>query len=125
MADLLVDFETYFVAKGVASVVYKDIAPDQPDILVALYEYEGSNPVAQIDGSSRSIQVMVRDVSAAAAKLKIKGIYNSLITEDGILDLTDTRWCTIYLKQPPFKMKVDESNRSYYVFNVAVTTYID
>jgi hypothetical protein len=125
MADLLFDIEAFFVSKGVASIVYKDMAPDTPDNLIALYEYEGSTYIPQITGATRSVQFVVRDISATVAKTKARELYQSLVTEDGILNLTTERWCVIQLKQPPFRLKVDESGRVYYVFNASIKTYID
>lgn len=125
MADLLVDFETYFVSKNIATTVYKDTAPDAPNSLIALYEHQGTAFMPQIDGAMRSIQFVVRDASAAKAKTKAKDMYNTLITEDGLLNLTEQRWCLISISQPPFRMKTDEAGRVYYAFNANVTTYID
>lgn len=127
MADLLEDFGAYFSSAGLLSSTAFGIdhMPDKPASCVAVYEYAGSNGPPQVAGSSRSVQIVVRDESSRAAKMKADEIYRALDVEDGILNLTPERWCAIYLRQTPFKLKVDEQNRTYYAFNVGVTTFND
>jgi Bacteriophage minor capsid protein len=126
MPDLLADFETYFLAQGITSGAYfKDTTLDTPSDCVSIFEYAGGGSYGQIAGTSRSIQIVARDEKATLAKAKASELYKALQTEDGILNLTAERWCTIFLRQTPFKMKVDSQGRTYYCFNVGVTTYID
>jgi hypothetical protein len=126
MADLLEDFSTYFASKGIASVnqIFRDASPETKTFAVIIYEYEGAGALPQIAGASRPIQIVARDKSATTAKLKARELYHSLQTEDGILNLTDSRWSLIYIKQPPFKLKT-EGELVYYCFNLLVTTYSD
>lgn len=123
MADLLFDFETYFKTHNALNELYKDYMPDKPDEVTVVQEYQGSSPIAQIASVDRSLQFVVRSKSAATAKTKAKELYKLLQTDDGILNLTPERWCMIFLRQTPFKIKVDDSNRVVYGFNVGVTTY--
>lgn len=125
MKDLLLDLETYFVSNGIVTSAFRDTILNEPDTAVALYEFQGSNGLPQIAGALRSVQVVSRDCSATAAKAKAKELYNALITEDGIINLTSERWCLLSLRQPPFKIKVDDAGRVYYGFNIGVTTYND
>lgn len=127
MADLLSDIKTYFTSLGIVpdSIVFKDYMPNKPDTVVAIYEYSGSAPLPQIDGVHRSVQVVVRSKNNAEARSKINALYASLQTEDGILSFTPERWAMVHLRQTPFKMKTDESERHYFVFNVGITTYND
>lgn len=125
MSDLLIDLETYFTYLSLASTVNRDTVLDTPDSVVALYEYPGQSFGPHIAGAQRNVQILVRDHSAAAAKTKARELYNSLNIEDGILNLTNERWCTVQPMQPPFKMRVDDKNRVYYGFNVNFVTYLD
>lgn len=127
MADLLEDFGTYFSSAGLVtpSAFGMDQMPDKPASCVAVYEYAGGNGEQQVAGVLRSIQIVARDESARAAKAKANALYNALDTEDGILNLTPERWCAIQLRQPPFKMRVDNQNLTYYAFNVGVNTFND
>lgn len=127
MANLLQDFETYFTTMGVitAGAFYKNTMLDTPDSAAAVYEYQGSVGLPQIASALRSIQIVARDKTDAGARAQINLLYNSLVTDDGILDLAPLRWSMIALRQPPFKMKVDTAGRTYYCFNVGVTTYTD
>lgn len=126
MADLLSDIEAYI--KGASKIVFpffKDHIEDKPDTAIALYEYTGQSPTAQVEGVLRSVQVVVRSKSPAEAKHCINEIYKLLLTEDSVVDFTASRWALVSLRQPPFKMKVDEKGRVYYVFNAGITTYLD
>jgi hypothetical protein len=125
MTDLLTDFETYFKLKGVLTNMFRDTMPDTPDVAISMYEYQGDNPVPQVQGSYRPVQLVVRDLSATTAKNKAREIYKTLMTEDGILNLTSERWCVIDLKQMPFRLKSDDAGRVYYAFNIGTITYID
>lgn len=127
MADLLEDFGTYFSSAGLITfpAFGYDQMPDSPDACVAVYEYAGDSGEQQVAGVLRSIQVVARDLNARQAKAKANALYNALDSEDGIINLTPERWCTVQLQQPPFKMKVDKQTRTYYAFNVAVNTFSD
>lgn len=125
MSDLLQDFETYFKSKGINKQIFRDTIPDMPDSVIALYEYQGAGSLPQIEGATRPVQIVVRDKSATTAKVLARQLYNLLQTEDSILYLTAERWATIFLKEPPFKLKADDKDRIYYCFNVIVTTYED
>lgn len=125
MHDLLDDLEKYIVSTGLTNVVYKDMAPTKPSNVFAVYEYEGVTPFPQIAGADRSIQFLVRNENAGQARSLAKQLYNKFVTDDGILNLTNDRWCVVELKQPPFRLKVDEQSRVYYIFNATLTTYVD
>ncbi|MNB67614.1 hypothetical protein D3C87_865220 [compost metagenome] len=126
MADLLEDIATYFSSKSLANIdqIFRDASPSKPGFAVILYEYEGTGALPQIAGATRNVQIVVRDKSATTAKNKARELHHSLETEDGILNLTPARWSLIYIKQPPFKLKV-ENDLVYYCFNVSITTFSD
>lgn len=128
MTDLLRDIETYLVAKGVvgSARVCIDTMLEYDGTTIALYEYSGKTPLPQITGAVRSVQVVVRDRSAATSRDTARAIYAVLTPgDDGIKYLTPERWCMLFIKQPPFKIKVDDAGRSFYGFNVDITTYVD
>jgi hypothetical protein len=129
MPDLLEDIVTYFMTNGLVQGdgidTYRDTAPDIGDSLVVVYEYEGDPLVPQIASANRSIQVVAIDKSATAAKNKARLLQNSLLTDNGILNLTPTRWCMPVIRNVPVKIKVDAQKRIHYGFNVGITTYND
>lgn len=123
MQDLLLDIKEFLEAKGEKTTIFRDAIDDKTDKAIVLYEYQGNNPGAQIAGSTRPVQFVVRDKTATGAKDLIRLLYKMLETEDSIIQFTSNRWAIIHLSQPPFKLKVDEKNRTYYVFNTVITTY--
>ena len=128
MTDLLLDLIEYLRGTGVVQGdgidAFRDTAPDSPDTMCVLYEYQGSTPLPQIASVDRAIQFVARDKSATAAKNKARAMYASLTTDDGILVLPQ-RECFMLLRDPPFKIKVDSIGRVYYGFNTVCTTYED
>lgn len=125
MSDLLKDFETFFLTNGIDGYYGRDYMPDKPDTATTIYEYMGENFVPQVSGALRSIQIVTRHTSAASSRNMAKLLYDTLVVEDGIVQLTPERWGKINLKHPPIKLKVDESNRVYYYFNLSIVTYND
>lgn len=128
MADLLEDFQTYFIASGLVTLEnsFLDHLPDSKlPVTIAIYEYQGSQGPAQIAGAHRSVQIVIRSANVKAARQKAQELYNSLLTEEQIIQLTSMRWGMLYLRQPPFRFKVDEQKRVLYAFNLGITTYTD
>lgn len=125
MPDLLEDFETYFKNNEVTDTIFRDTMLDSPDEAIAVYEYGGASGLNQVASVDRSVQIVARSKSATTAKERARKLYATLVTEDGILNLTELRWTLLNIRQVPFKMKVDEAGRTYYCFNVGVTTYND
>lgn len=128
-SDLLKDFETYFREQNLLGK-YKctyDGAQDSPSDLIMISEYIGSPVVSQIDGAARSVQILVRDKQDNTEKARAKAheLFRSLKTEDSVVQLTPYRWGVVTLRQAPFKMRTDTSNRVYYGFNLAIVTYLD
>lgn len=130
MADLLEDFQSFFIAAGLVTVANCSLdqmpdTPTTPPLCVAIYEYQGQQGAAQIAGAHRSIQIVVRSANVKDVRNKAKELYNSLVTDDHDINLTPERWGMLYLRQPPFRFKVDENKRIYYAFNIGITTYTD
>lgn len=125
--QLLRDLKSYIVANTdiESKIISVDAMGEEPELAVALYEYEGVSPIPQITSVTRPVQVVVRSKSASQAHKLSSDIYKSLLTENGIINLTVDRWSAINLRQVPFKFKTDEAGRVYYCFNLSLTTYID
>lgn len=127
MTDLLDDIIDYFISKRlvVEGTAFTDTMPNKPDEALAVYEYEGSAGIAQSGVFNRSIQIVYRAETSTKAKLKARELFKALETDNHIINLTDERWCMVYLRQPPFRIKIDSQERQYFGFNIGVTTYID
>lgn len=127
--DLIQDFITFLLGLGLINGdgidAFRDFMPDNPKEVVSVYEYQGHEQIPQIEGVHRSIQVVVRSASATTAKNKARQIYKVLNTETGIINFTPDRWCTVSLRQVPFKIKTDGNELVYYGFNIGITTYND
>lgn len=129
---LLLDIVQFLVDNGLVQGdgidTFRDYTPEAPDALVSIHEYSGL-PVLPYDSAAhRSVQILVRDPSAETARQKAFNIFNTIrdaLNTDGRLDFTPTRWGQVYLRQLPFFMKRDKSNRAYYVFNMGITTNIE
>ena len=103
---------------------FRDFIPEQPDNVVVLYEY-GSDKVLPYDTNvHRSVQVRVRMKDADAARAKAVQACSAFrsLTEDNRIDFDDTRWGQVYIRQTPFKLSQDESDRVTYCFNLGITT---
>jgi len=126
VADIFQDFETYFATKGVLDIpFFYDTFLDSPDFAAALFEYQGQSAPPKVEGVSRSLQLNVRDKNSVLARNKIQEMYNLLEAEGSIIYVTPERWGQITLRQPPFKMRIDEKGRTYYCFNFGLITYHD
>lgn len=130
-SPLLLDIVTYLTSKGVIDGdgidTFRDFIPETPDYLVAVTEYSGSPAVPYESAAHRSVQVSVRDKSADVARSKALEIYKVFLaeTENLRIDFTEDRWGQVSLRQPPFRMKTDTSDRVTYGFNMGITTTIE
>lgn len=129
---LLLDIVTYLTSKGVIAGdgidTFRDFIPETPDSLVAVTEYSGSPAVNYDPAAHRSVQVSVRDKNADVARSKALEIYKVFLKdkkEDGRVDFTSERWGQVTLRQSPFRMKTDASDRVTYGFNMGITTTIE
>lgn len=105
---------------------FRDFMPETPDAIVVFHEYSGS-PVSQFtEHVHRSVQVKVRDVNAEAARAKALAVLLQFKsdTESLRVDFSDGFWGQVYIRQLPFKLEQDSSNRVTYCFNLGITTNI-
>ncbi len=129
---LLLDIVSFLTTKNIVEGdgidVFRDFTPEEPNSLVALHEYAG-DPASLYDTRvHRSVQVIARDPDADVARQKAVEVFKAIQEaqgDDGRVDFTPTRWGQVYLRQPPFFMKRDENNRTYYAFNIGITTTIE
>lgn len=124
---LLDDIAGYLQTQGVGIVgndLFNGYMPDQPDNLVALFEYAGS-PMELTMGTGDptlerpGLQVRVRNNLYPSAKAKIEAIVDVLhgLTETVI---SGKRYLLIRANQSPASMGLDANNRSEFVVNFSV-----
>lgn len=127
---LLEALVAYGVAKGVlvgdGVDSFRDFMPEAPDNVIVFHEYAG-DPISPFTNNvHRSVQVKVRDKDATKARataLKLMSIFMSA-SESLRVDFTDAYWGQVYIRQTPFKLSQDESDRITYCFNLGITTNI-
>ena len=127
---LLLDIIEFFVSNDVADGdgidCIRDFSPEDPDDVIVLYEYKGSAVVSFDDTSVRSVQVTVRSADPDTARDKAIKLFNLFHVHDTAkrIDFTENRWGQVTLRQTPFKIKIDENNRTVFGFNMGVLTTI-
>lgn len=120
----------YCVSKGVlvgdGEDSFRDFMPDVPNHVVVFHEYAGQPVSPFIDSVHRSVQVKVRDVNANAARTKALEVLSlfKADTESLRVDFSGDLWGQVYIRQMPFKLQQDASNRVTYCFNLGITTNI-
>ena len=127
LLELLIE---YAVSKGVlvgdGEDSFRDFMPEVPDYVVVFHEYAG-NPVSPfMDSVHRSVQVKVRDKSAAVAHDKAWELFSIFKsdTENLRVDFFDEAWGQVYVRQTPYKLSQDTSDRVIYCFNLGITTNV-
>ena len=127
---LLLAIINYLVANNIllgdGIDAFRDVMPEEPDFAVVLQEYRG-DPVSQYTTNvHRSVQVKVRARSADAARNVAISICAALRSDTEALriDFSENAWGQVYVRQLPFKLQQDGSNRVTYCFNLGITTNI-
>lgn len=105
---------------------YRDFMPESPDYCVVFAEYAGQPPSPFIDAVHRSIQVRVRSKDSTEARRKAVQLYKAFsnTTEERRINFTDELWGQVYVRQPPYKINQDRSERTICGFNLGITTNI-
>lgn len=128
---LLLDIVTYLhskrVIEGDGIDTFRDFVPEMPDNIISITEYSGSPTVPYDAVVHRSVQVTVRNKNADVARRKALELYKVLkpTADDCRVDFTPERWGQVYIRQYPFRMKTDSSDRVTYGFNMGITTNIE
>lgn len=129
MATLQEDMCAYFVGKGLLEEFgidcFEDFVPDEPNNVVVLYEYGGDSINPYTDVVHRSLQVLVRNVIQDDAKALANSLHKALQSDNLLVQFTPERFGQVYLRDMPIKLKTDENGRTYYCFNVGITTTMD
>lgn len=129
MSDLLLDLINHLASKGIVEGdgidSFRDFTPEEPDSAFVIHEYAGAPTPLHDTFTHRSLQLTFRDKKASVAKAKCKQIFDELSPVDGYKVLSNGRWCQIYPRQTPFKIKVDSAGRTTYGFNIGITTERD
>ena len=128
---LLEDICQYLVDNSLATGhgidVFTDFQPEDPDNIICLQEYRGDPVSPYTDVVHRSVQVSVRNKSAAEAKRIANSLCSSFRLSDEVqrIDFTATRWGQVHIRQTPYKIKQDDRDRTIYGFNIGITTNTD
>lgn len=128
--SLLLAIVDYLVASGICQGdgedCFRDFTPEAPDNVVVLHEYAGDDISPFTIHLHRSVQVRVRNKDAEAARRKAVEVCSAFRTEseDRRIDFSDSVWGQVYIRQAPFKLSQDESDRVIYCFNLGITTNI-
>ena len=126
---LLLDMVLYLKSQGLVIDdgidAFRDFTPESPDNVIALHEYPGDPSVPFDPAINRSIQISVRNLVADEARKKALDIFRSLQSDNLIVNFTAERWGQVHLRQTPFRLGSDTSNRTTYCFNIGVTTSIE
>lgn len=127
LKDMIQYLKTSGLVIGDGDDAFRDFLPEAPDNLVSLYEYKGDPVSPYTDVVHRSVQVIVRNQSATAAKKLSDDIFKAFCRydENQRLDLTPTRWGQIHIRSTPYKLSQDDRDRTKYVFNLGITTTTD
>lgn len=105
---------------------FRDFMPESPDTVVVFAEYAG-DPVSNfVECVHRSVQVKIRGTTAESAREKAVQLLGLFMadTESLRVDFTSTLWGQVHIRQTPFKLSQDESDRVTYCFNLGITTNI-
>ena len=129
---LLLDMVNFLVSKGIIKKdgvdAFRDFTPEGPDSVLVLHEYKGDPASMHDTAVNRSVQITVRDNDPDKARCKAVSAFKAFRNaqaEDGRVDLTTTRWGQVYLRNTPFRLKMDDNNRTIYAFNIGITTTIE
>ena len=129
--DLLIAMVTYLsnlgLVEGDGVDTFRDFKPEAPDNIVSLHEYSGDPISPYTDSVHRSIQVVVRNKSATAAKALALRLFDAFRKYDGAqrIDFTTECWGQVHIRQFPYKIMQDDKDRTHYGFNLGITTLIN
>jgi len=129
LAELLLDVKNYLVAQIgslTSAMVFRDYSPADGILVVVLQEYQGAPATLGETVAHRSVQVTARSKDLVIAKNMAWAMYRALQEPETLkVQFTVGRWGLVYLRQTPYKMRIDEFGRVVYGFNMGVTTAND
>ena len=114
------------ILTGDGEDTYRDFMPELPDYCVVFAEYNGAPRSPFMDAVHRSVQIRVRSRDSIEARQKAVQLYKAFsdTTEELRINFTDELWGQVYVRQPPYKINQDRSERTIYGFNRGITTNI-
>lgn len=128
LLEVLID---YCVAKGVligdGEDSFRNFMPEAPDVITVFFEYSSDAPLPQYtEHVHRSVQIVTRAKTDEDAKEQAFRLYGVFVaeTESLRIDFSSSDWGQVYIRQLPFKIGQDESERVTYAFNLGITTNI-
>lgn len=127
LEDLVMYLTNLGLIHGDGVDTYRDFQPETPDDIVSLHEYKGDPISPYTDVVHRSVQIIVRSrraVDAQALSIKLCKAFQAS-DETMRIDFTPTRWGQVHIRQHPFKLTQDNSDRVHYCFNLGITTTTD
>lgn len=133
MADFLTDLGNFLIDNDfgteINTDVFLDFVPGEPSSLIGLLEYDSGRFNRLEKTVDRKVQINCVGDDVFSVREEINDIYNFLTdysTDDEGIYITSSN--RIFIFNPlgtPFKLKVDEKNRVFYVLNVLITTNKD
>jgi len=128
LLDIVLFLQANLIITGDGTDAFRDYLPESPDNTIALFEYGGAPDVAVDDAVHRAVQIQFRNLDADLARQQSVTTYKLFrehMNEDRFINLSESRWSQMYLKQTPYMLKRDDSARTIYAFNIGLTTTID
>lgn len=125
---LLPELSGYLEAQGIGTRqvdIFYSRLPDQPDSVVALFEYAGRGPDIDHDGGLLQIehpafQVQVRDPDYDTGRLRIHNVYRAFVRVGNDV-IGGTEYHNVLPLQSPFFLRRDDSDRAVFVCNFLVS----
>lgn len=129
--NLISEIGSLLVSNGIALGIKTDIffehRPETPDNAICIFEYQGNSLGRGVDIGERKIQILTRSLNSILAFDKAKAIKKFLCPNDDpeySIDLSDSAVAFEAIHEP-FRLEVDNKNRSVYVCNFIVTATSD
>jgi len=129
LAELTRDMALYLRDQGHVTAINMDVfldnRPDKPDNLVSIYDTGGFPAEQAITDLKRTAQMLIRDKSYDAARIKAWDIYKALDKPGNRVIISNGRKMLVKAVQPPTFLNRDASDRALFVFNIQMWTSRD
>jgi hypothetical protein len=126
---LVRDLGNWLIAQGqgtaLATDVFLDSRPAEPDHCLTLVDTGGYAPFSGINDLKRTVQLVCRDRSVVVAKAWAWALYALLSPASGRLIVQGTTIMVTVAQQPPFGIGPDDNGRALYAFNIFAITQPD
>ena len=133
MSTLLEKITEYLVnqdvVQGSGIDIFRDFLPDSPSKVIVLHEYGSPRGTVGSEALIRRIQIEVRTSAEDPmwGRDKIWELFRILAPIEGIIDGREENpstdlWMVVLPLQSPYKVRVDDSNRWMFSFNINTIT---